>query len=166
MLQVVSYAVIVLLTVIDQITKYCVDIYLKPVETAPFIPGVRFAYLENTGAAFGSMQGNTDFLSVVTGIVLLLMLVAVGFKFFDSKILHWCVVLLAAGGIGNLIDRVFRGYVIDFLEFTFIDFPVFNFADCLVTVGAAIAIVYLVYDIVATVKKDKAEKREKDSKND
>lgn len=112
------------------------------------------------------MQEKTAFLSVVTAVVLILMLAAIGMKLFDSKILHWCVVLLTAGGIGNLIDRVFRGYVIDFLEFTFIDFPVFNFADCLVTVGAAAAIVYLIYDIVVTVKKDRAEKKEKDNKND
>lgn len=98
--------------------------------------------------------------------MLVALLIALGRKFFDSKILHWSIVLITAGGIGNLIDRIFRGYVIDYFEFTFFKFPVFNFADCLVTVGAAVAIVYLVYDIIVTAKKEKAEKAAKEKEND
>lgn len=85
---------------------------------------------------------------------------------FSSKILHWGVALITAGGIGNLIDRVFRGYVTDFFEFTFIKFPVFNVADCLITVGAVISIIYLVYDIVVSIKKEKAEKAAKEHNDD
>ena len=166
MLQAVTFGVIALLTVIDQIIKYVVDLYLKPIGMADFIPGVRLNYLENTGAAFGSLTGNTVLLSVLTAVVLVALLIALGKKFFGSKILHWAVALIAAGGIGNLIDRVFREYVIDYFEFTFFKFPVFNFADCLVTVGAVIAIVYLMYDIIVTAKKEKAEKAEKEKGND
>lgn len=164
MLQAVTFAVIALLTVIDQITKYLVVLYLKPVGTADFIPGVRLNYLENTGAAFGSLTGSTVLLSVVTAVVLVALLAALGKKAFGSKILHWGVALITAGGIGNLIDRVFKGYVTDFFEFTFVKFPVFNVADCLITVGAVISIIYLVYDIFASVKKEKAEKAEKAEK--
>lgn len=166
MLQAVTFGVIALLTVIDQIIKYVVDLYLKPMGTAGFILGVRLNYLENTGAAFGSLTGNTTLLSVLTAVVLVALLIALGRKFFDSKILHWSIVLITAGGIGNLIDRIFRGYVIDYFEFTFFKFPVFNFADCLVTVGAAVAIVYLVYDIIVSAKKEKAEKAAKEKEND
>lgn len=166
MLQAVTFGVIALLTVIDQITKYLVVLYLKPIGTADFIPGVRFNYLENTGAAFGSMTGSTLFLSIITAVVLVVLLVLLGKKSFHSKILHWGVALITAGGIGNLIDRVFRGYVTDFLEFTFIKFPVFNFADCLITVGAAVAIIYLVYDIIVSVKKEKVEKSVKEHSDD
>ena len=66
-------------------------------------------------------------------------------------------VLIISGGLGNLIDRIFRGSVIDYIEPLFVNFAVFNFADCLVTVGAAILIVYLIYDLVKSVRKsDKA----------
>lgn len=166
MLQAVTFGVIALLTVIDQITKYIVDLYLKPIGTADFIPGLRFNYLENTGAAFGSLTGSTVILSILTALVLVVLLIVLGKKLLNSKILHWAVVLITAGGIGNLIDRVFKGYVTDFLEFTFIKFPVFNFADCLITVGAAVAIIYLVYDIIVSVKKEKAEKAAKEQSND
>lgn len=166
MLQAVTFAVIALLTVIDQITKYVVVLYLKPIGMTDFIPGVRLNYLENTGAAFGSMTGNTVLLSVITAVVLVVLLIALGKKVFSSKILHWGVALITAGGIGNLIDRVFRGYVTDFFEFTFIKFPVFNVADCLITVGAVISIIYLVYDIVVSIKKEKAEKAAKEHNDD
>lgn len=166
MFQAVTFGAIAILTVIDQIIKYVVDIYLKPAGMAGFIPGVRLNYLENTGAAFGSLTGNTKLLSVITAVVLAALIIALGKKFFGSNILHWSIVLITAGGIGNLIDRVFRGYVIDYFEFTFFKFPVFNFADCLVTVGAAMAIVYLIYDIIVTAKKEKAEKAAKEKSND
>ena len=166
MLQAVTFAVIALLVVIDQITKYIVILYLKPIGMAGFIPGVRLNYLENTGAAFGSMTGSTLLLSVVTAIVLVVLIIALGKKSFHSKILHWGVALRTAGGIGNLIDRVFRGFVTDFFEFTFIKFPVFNVADCLITVGAVISIIYLVYDIVISIKKEKAEKAAKEQSDD
>lgn len=80
MLQAVTFAVIALLTVIDQITKYIVVLYLKPIGMTDFIPGVRLNYLENTGAAFGSMTGNTVLLSVITAVVLVALLIALGKK--------------------------------------------------------------------------------------
>ena len=67
--------------------------------------------------------------------------------------------MIIGGGIGNMIDRVFLGYVVDFLEFTFIDFPVFNVADSFVTVGAFMLMGYLIWDLIRDMKTSKVEKQ-------
>ena len=73
-------------------------------------------------------------------------------KTFDSKWMFWSLCLVLAGGIGNLIDRVFRGgNVVDFLEFGFFEFPVFNVADCAVCVGAFMMVVYFIADFIKDV---------------
>lgn len=157
MLQIFSLAAIVLLTAADQLIKYFVDLYLKPIELHSFIPGfIRLNYVENTGAAFGSFANNTLILTVITVIVLAGLFLAIMLKKLPNPLTHWCLVLIVSGGIGNVIDRIFRGYVIDYLDFQFMKFAIFNFADCLVTVGAAIIIGYLIYDVVVDMKKPKS----------
>ncbi len=101
-------------------------------------------YVRNTGAAFSMLSGRTTILVWGTGIVLLgclvyLLLGRSNNRFFDAALL-----LVTAGGAGNLIDRVRLGYVIDYIEPLFVDFAVFNFADCLITVGAALLFVWAI----------------------
>ena len=101
-------------------------------------------YVRNTGAAFSMLSGRTVILIWGTGIVLLactvyLLLGRSKNRFFDAALL-----LLVAGGTGNLIDRVRLGYVVDYIEPLFVDFAVFNFADCLITVGAALLFVWAI----------------------
>ena len=135
MIQFLTVFIIAVLVVIDQLIKLAVLKYLEPIGSLTVIPKViQLSYLENTGAAFGSFGKYTAVLSVFTAVILVALII-----FLLSKRLKF-------GVLGNLIDRVFRGYVIDYIEPLFVNFAVFNFADILVTVGAAILIVYLIYD--------------------
>lgn len=149
----------ILLVVADQLIKLLVIARLKPIGSLGVVNGfLRLNYVENTGAAFGSFSSHTAVLSVVT-----LLAVAVGFYYLLSEKIKFgfeyvCILLVMSGGVGNLIDRVFRGYVIDYIEPLFIEFAVFNFADMLVTCGAVLLIIWLIKDIVKDILKTKAEK--------
>lgn len=139
---------IITLVLIDQLTKalacfYCIE---NPV---PFIPQILdFKYTENTGAAWSILSGKTLLLSVFTGILLLALLILL-FKGIFRRPMEWIsIVLIVSGGLGNLIDRIFRGYVIDFIHTLFMNFPIFNFADCCVCVGACLMLLaILIYDM-------------------
>lgn len=143
----ISLAAAAVLTAADQLIKFIVERDLQPVRSAEFINGfIGWHYVRNTGAAFGSFSQSTTLLSVFTGIVLAAGIVLIISGKLKSKYYLFCATLILAGGLGNLIDRIFRGYVVDFIEVQFTDFAVFNFADILVTVGAFMLIGYLIYD--------------------
>lgn len=158
----VSLSAIAVLTAVDQIIKYFVLLNLKPVGSVGVINGfLEWNYVENTGAAFGSFSGNTTLLSVITAVIILAGIAAIIFKKIKSKYLLVTATIVIAGGLGNLIDRIFRGYVVDFIKVLFIDFPVFNFADILVTCGSFMLIIYLIIDIYNdSRKKSKGDKLE------
>ena len=140
---------------LDQLTKYLVTIKMDINEVIPVIPNViNFNRIEpNTGAAFGMFQGQTWFLVIVTCVIMIICIGMLIRKTFDSKLMFWALCLVLGGGIGNLIDRVFRGgNVIDFLEIGFFDFPVFNVADISVCVGAGLILLYFVIDFVKDVR--------------
>ncbi len=157
---------IVLFTVIDQLIKYAVLEHLVPVGRVVVLDGfLAWTYAENTGAAFSIFSGNTDYLSVFTAIALVC---GLGFLALSKKhhmIYDICVPLLMAGGLGNLIDRVSKGFVIDYIQVLFVDFPVFNFADCLVTCAAIALMIFLIYDMILDVKREKAKKTESSEEN-
>lgn len=146
------------LVIADQLIKLLVIARLKPIGSLLVVNGfLRLNYVENTGAAFGSFSSHTVVLSVVT-----LLAVIIGFYYLLSEKIKFgfeyvCILLVMSGGVGNLIDRVFRGYVIDYIEPLFIDFAVFNFADILVTCGAVLLIIWLIKDIVKDFLKTKAD---------
>lgn len=158
----VSLSAIAVLTAVDQIIKYFVLLNLKPVGSVGVVNGfLEWNYVENTGAAFGSFSGNTTLLSVITAVIILAGIAAIIFKKIKSKYLLVTATIVIAGGLGNLIDRIFRGYVVDFIKVLFIDFPVFNFADILVTCGSFMLIIYLIIDIYNdSRKKSKGDKLE------
>lgn len=133
----------VVLVIIDQMLKVWAYSSLRLGENISVIPGLfSLTYVENRGAAFGIFQGRTGLLAVVTGIFLAVLLVLLLAGYFQDKLLSWSVALVIAGGGGNLIDRVVRGFVVDFLDFSALfHFPVFNFADCCVVVGAALMLI-------------------------
>lgn len=150
----ISLSAMVLLTVADQIIKFFVEQSLQPVGSVPFIDGfLDWRYLRNTGAAFGSFSDNTVLLSVFTGIVLVVGIFLIVTKRIKNKFYLTCAVLIISGGMGNLIDRIFRHYVVDYIEIQFMDFAIFNFADILVTVGAFALIIYMIVDIIRDRKK-------------
>jgi signal peptidase II len=136
---------IVALAAVDQIIKYIVVLYLKPIGSLNFINGfVEFRYIENTGAAFGIFANMTMVFSVMTLIICGLMLYFVFTYKKHNFITYTSSIMIIAGGIGNLIDRIFRGFVVDYIHVMFFDY-IFNFADCLVTVGVVLLLVYLIF---------------------
>lgn len=156
MFQAISLAVILLLTVIDQITKYIAVSTVKVNGPEEFLFGLmQFRYVENTGAAFSSFSDNTFLLSVFTVIVIIVGLVVLMTKKLKPMFVNICLLLILAGGIGNVIDRIRLGYVVDFIEPLFIDFAVFNFADCCITVGAIMLIGYEIYDLIKDYRQKK-----------
>ncbi len=144
------------MVLLDQLIKYAVTLYLQPVLVFELIPGVfRLRYVENTGAIFGSFSSSTLILTVFSALLVGATLYLLITKRVTSKYVFFCLLMMASGGVGNLVDRIRLGYVVDFLEPTFINFAVFNFADCLITVGAVMLIVYLIRDTVMEMKKNK-----------
>ena len=133
-----------------------VDFYLKPIGSQMLIPGfLQLRYLENDGAMMGMMGGKTAVMTVLAVICMVAVLVVIYSGWLTSKTDYICVVLIAAGGFGNIIDRVFRGYVIDYIEVLFVDFYIFNFADCLITCAAFTIIFYQIYYLIKDRKKKK-----------
>lgn len=132
----------------DQITKILATEYLKGKEPVSFIKGVvRFKYAENTGMAFSLFSGARWIFVVLTLIVCAVAL----WYIFSNRCKHlwpyWSIAVIVSGGLGNLIDRAFYGYVVDFIEPVFIDFAIFNIADCAVTLGGVSLIAYLIFDM-------------------
>lgn len=159
MMQFITILVTALLVGIDQLTKYFVCTSLRPVGTKMLIPGVlQLHYVENTGAMMGMMQGKTTFMIIAALAALILLMVFLFKKKIKFGFLYCCMVAIIAGGIGNIIDRVCRGFVVDFIEVLFVDFYVFNFADCLITVGAFLIIGYEIYEIIRDSKQKKEQK--------
>ncbi|MGN0465186.1 MAG: signal peptidase II [Lachnospiraceae bacterium] len=136
---IISIISFLILCFLDQITKYFAVLKLKDKEPFVIIKDVfELHYLENRGAAFGMLQGKQIFLLLLTGVFLLFMCYTFykmpsGKKYIPLRIVG---VMILAGAVGNMIDRVRMQYVVDFLYFKLIDFPIFNIADCYVTVAA------------------------------
>ena len=135
---------------IDQGIKYITLIGLKPISNIDIINNFfSLTYVENRGAAFGLLEGGKWLF------VLLTVIVCVGLAIYYSKlaqqnrlfIVRISIVLICAGAVGNAIDRIFRGFVVDMLNFNIFgyDFPVFNFADICVCVGAFLLVVGIMF---------------------
>lgn len=153
MFQAITLAVITALTVVDQLTKYAAVVTVKINGPKEFLFGLfQFRYTENTGAAFSSFSDNTTLLSVFTVAVIIIGLIVVLSRKLKPNFLNVCLILILSGGIGNAVDRIRLGYVVDFIEPLFIDFAVFNFADCCITVGAFMMIGYEIYDLIKDTK--------------
>lgn len=137
---------IILLVGIDQLTKLLVINTIKSAGTIPLIKDVfHLTYWENRGAAFGILQNQRIFFIVITVAVVLGVCVFMVKKKPESFMLTGSLTLLIGGALGNFLDRLIKGYVVDFLDFRLIDFPIFNAADCFVVVGAVLLAVYLIF---------------------
>ncbi len=161
MFQVMTLIIIALLVAVDQIIKLLVIEHLEPIGSLPLIDGfVQLNYAENTGAAFGSFSGKTTLLSIFTLVIIIVGILYLMLKKRKFDMEYVCVTLIISGGIGNLIDRVFRGYVVDYIEPLFIDFAIFNFADILVTCSCIALVIWLLYDIYREGKREKGKNNE------
>ena len=164
----ISFLIIFGVVALDQLTKWIVMLNMELGESIPFIKNVfNFTYIRNPGASFGSFSNNRWVFMVVSTVMI------AGIIFYlvkyrpQQKLIYIPAAMIAGGGIGNMIDRLFygegfgNGTVVDFLDFC--AFPdlwywIFNVADAFVCVGAAILFVYLFIDII---KEEKAKKQEK-----
>ncbi len=139
--------------VLDQISKYLVLRYLVPVGSFPLLEGVlHFTYVENTGAAFGMLKDHRWvflILSTAAIIAVIAYIIVIRPKGWLERI---ALASIAGGGIGNMIDRVMRGFVVDFIDVTCIDFYVFNIADSFVCVGCGLMILALILEEVRQKK--------------
>lgn len=176
-------AVSVLILVLDQIVKSVTVANIALGDKVDFIPWVLgFSYVQNLGGGFGFMSDNHVFLMVVRVIAMAAIIVYCVVKKPKDKLLVWSLFLVMTGGLGNLIDNIFRagGKVVDTFDFTLFDrlreiypdvglfrydFPVFNVADCCICVGAGLLVLYLIVSTVRETKGKKNEKPENDSEN-
>ena len=141
------WAIIAALVVIfDQVAKLLVIQNIGPADCFHIIPKLfDFVYVKNTGAAFSMLSDNTILLSIVS----IIFCVGVLWYWYKKKpasvLLKTSLCLLFAGAFGNAIDRIFRGFVVDFISTAFMNFPVFNIADIAITFGAILLIIYFIF---------------------
>ena len=146
---------------LDQLTKWIAVINLKGAESFPLWKDVlHFTYAENTGMAFSMLSGEDErwVFMVLSTVAIVGMLVYLFYFRPESRWMQVSIAMIVGGGIGNMIDRIALGYVVDFIDFTLIDFAIFNVADSFVCVGAGILITYLVFDMIKDYRREKAEK--------
>ena len=144
------YAILIIAVLVnlDQITKqYAIDNLMNKADIK-LIPGVlQLHYLENTGAAFSLLEGQQVLFFVLTPVLLILLLIILFRMPAQKKFLYldYIIIFLSAGAIGNYIDRVSNNYVVDFIYFSLIDFPVFNVADIYVTVAIFFLLILILF---------------------
>ncbi|MDO4531059.1 MAG: signal peptidase II [Bacillota bacterium] len=150
----------VVLILLDQGTKLWALASLKPIHNMTLMEGfLDLTFVENRGVAFGMFSGQRWFILLLTGVI------AVGLIYFymtlpkkkEYRPVRVALVLILSGAVGNIIDRLFRGYVVDFFEFTFFEWPVFNVADIYVVAG----VILLAFMILFVVKDEDLELRRK-----
>ena len=131
----------------DQITKFLTVANIGLHVDKPFIPGfLSLTYEQNRGAAFSSFEGMQWLFALIFGVFTVLIL----WEYFKkpmpfSKFERWCIAAIYGGGLGNMIDRVRMGYVVDMIQTDFMDFPVFNVADCFITCGCIALFISLAF---------------------
>ena len=141
------YALLFIATVVsDQWLKYWIVNHLAVGESMPFIPHIlQLERLHNYGAAFSSLTGKTALLLGMTVVLLLVMAVLLVRRIVRHPLGVIACVLILGGGIGNMIDRVALGYVVDMFDLLLFEYPVFNLADCFVVVGAILGSIYYLW---------------------
>ena len=133
--------------VLDQLSKFLVVENIALFEKVPVLDGLfHLTYVQNTGAAFSSFQGMRWLFLVI----FVVFTAAIVWEFWKKRMPfttfeRWCIAAIFAGGLGNMIDRVRLGYVVDMIAVEFIEFPVFNVADCFITCGCILLMVHLVF---------------------
>ena len=132
---------------LDQYTKYLTVAHIAQYADVPFIPGfLGFTFVKNTGAAFSSFEGQQWLFALIFAVFT----VAILWEYFKKPMLfttleRFCIAAIYGGGLGNMIDRVRLGYVVDMIETKFMNFPVFNVADCFICCGCVLLLISLMF---------------------
>lgn len=131
---------------IDQYLKYLAIEHLMRISTFPVIQDIfHLTYVENRGAAFSILKDQKLFLVVFPSIILVIGLYWMISDKIPTNFALWSIALIVGGGFGNLIDRVYKGYVVDYLDLRVINFAIFNFADCCIVIGTILFFIYMVF---------------------
>ena len=156
MLYALFAAMAALLLALDQGFKFWITENLPLGEAMPFLPGlVQLRTVHNYGAAWSSFSGMRYLLLAVTGAIVAAVAVLVVLRVVRHPLGLAAAFLVMAGGLGNIIDRVRLGYVVDMFDFQFINYPVFNIADCCIVCGCIMGAIYYLWLYEKYDKKDK-----------
>ena len=148
--------------IIDQLTKWISATYLSKIITLPIIKNViHLTYVENRGAAFGMFANNRWVFMITSTIMIIGLLLYLYLGLAENRLYEISMAMIISGGIGNMIDRIALGYVVDFIDFRLINFAVFNGADSFVCVGAGLLILAMVLDMVKEAKSKDEESADK-----
>jgi len=144
---VLNIAVVAVIVLLDQLTKYLTVVYVKPAGTIPIIAGaVHLTYAENRGASFSILQGQRTLFIVITLITVAAIIIYMALNRGKTPaLLRTALVFVAGGALGNFIDRLTLGYVIDMIDFRIINYAIFNVADSFVVIGAAMLLIYALF---------------------
>ncbi|WP_034550140.1 signal peptidase II [Carnobacterium funditum] len=141
------YALALLIIGIDQLTKYLTVANINLHEVVEVFPNIlSWMYLQNTGAAWSILEGQMWFFYSVTFVVVVVVIYYLQKYGHQSGLLSLSLSFILAGSIGNVIDRIRLGYVVDMIRLEFIDFPIFNVADMALSIGVALMILYVFLD--------------------
>ena len=143
-------AIIIGSVALDQLTKWLAVVYLQGEPSFPIWQDVlHFTFVKNKGAAFGMLSEHRWVFMILSTVTIVgLSIYLFRFSKKNHKIVNICLAMIIGGGIGNMIDRIALGYVVDFIDFRLINFAVFNGADSFICVGAGLMILFLVRDII------------------
>ncbi len=150
------YAILtVALVALDQAVKILVRANIPLGADVPFLPYILdLTYVQNTGAAFSLLRQHTWLLTLISAVVVAAMCWLIVKGYFKNALGRWAAALVLAGGMGNLIDRVLLGYVTDMFQTVFMDFAVFNVADCCITIGVPLLFLYVWFYVGKDEKKE------------
>ncbi|MBP3592477.1 MAG: signal peptidase II [Clostridia bacterium] len=142
-------AIVAIGIALDQLTKWLAVRFLMPIDTFPIIKNVlHLTYAENRGAAFGMLANDRWIFLIVSTVAILAMVFYLFSGLSEGRLAGIALAMLISGGIGNMIDRLLMGYVVDFIDFRLIHFAIFNGADTFVCVGAGLLILALIFDMI------------------
>ena len=159
-MRIAMLALIPVLCAVDQFTKYLtvsrfapyvsqyldagVSPYVPAADQVAAIPGLfHFTFRANTGGGFSILSGHTWFLILITAVFFAFAVFAVKKGWLSTRGEKWSLAVICGGALGNLLDRVLRGYVVDMIELEFMNFPVFNVADCFITCGTLALLLFV-----------------------
>lgn len=159
--------IVVLAVVADQLTKYLVVQNIEVSHSRPFIDGfMQFYHTRNTGGGWSILNGGGServILITVSLLAIAMVVYVLATNYHRHPLLNVALAMVLGGGAGNMIDRIRLEYVVDFLRAEFIEFPTFNIADCFITVGAALLVIYVLFYDAKAEKRILAEKAANDT---
>ena len=165
---ILAVAVAGIVLVADQLSKAYIAANFILATSQEFIPGlIDITYIHNDGGAWGMLVGYTWILLSVT-IIIMLVCITLLLKYGSrDKLMFWAITLVLSGGVGNMIDRIFRdGNVVDFLHLDFMpEFPVFNIADCAIVIGAGLLLLYYLLGTIKETRTKRAAEIQKAEEN-